>query len=129
MFLAAPLLTYAATINVTIKNLNIQKSKLYVGLYNSQKSFPKPGEQFRGKRVNLKNQNTAKLVFNDVPAGAYAISVYQDENNNQKLDTGWFGIPKEPYGFSNNIDRPNFEKSKFYVSKEGSKNISISVIK
>ena len=36
-----------------------------------------------------------------MPAGPLAASAYQDLNRNQKLDTGFAGIPKEPYGFSN----------------------------
>ena len=38
----------------------------------------------------------------DLPPGRYAASVYLDENENGKLDSGFFGIPKEPVGASNN---------------------------
>lgn len=34
--------------------------------------------------------------------GLYAILVYVDINQNGELDKNLFGIPKEPYGFSNN---------------------------
>jgi len=34
--------------------------------------------------------------------GAYAIAAYHDENDNQKLDKAFTGIPTENYGFSNN---------------------------
>lgn len=37
-----------------------------------------------------------------VPPGRYAIVVIHDENENQKLDRNFFGIPKEGFGFSNN---------------------------
>ncbi|QQO09979.1 DUF2141 domain-containing protein [Breznakiella homolactica] len=36
-----------------------------------------------------------------LPMGECAISVYQDTNQNGKMDTGLFGIPKEPVGISN----------------------------
>jgi uncharacterized protein (DUF2141 family) len=38
----------------------------------------------------------------DLEAGRYALRIFQDLNGNGKLDTGWMGIPSEPYGFSNN---------------------------
>ncbi|MDR2086592.1 MAG: DUF2141 domain-containing protein, partial [Dysgonamonadaceae bacterium] len=34
--------------------------------------------------------------------GDYAVSIFHDENDNYKLDTGMFGIPVEKTGFSNN---------------------------
>ena len=37
----------------------------------------------------------------DLPPGRYALAVYVDRNGNGKLDRGMFGIPSEPYGFSN----------------------------
>jgi uncharacterized protein (DUF2141 family) len=40
------------------------------------------------------------LVYRDLPAGAYALSVFHDENGNGKLDANVAGIPLERYGFS-----------------------------
>ena len=37
------------------------------------------------------------FVFENVPPGSYAISAFQDENDNSELDSGIFG-PKEPWG-------------------------------
>jgi uncharacterized protein (DUF2141 family) len=51
-----------------------------------------------------------------VEAGAYAISIFQDENRNGELDSNFIGIPKEPYGFSNNLKKmrpPSFEEALF----------------
>jgi uncharacterized protein (DUF2141 family) len=54
-----------------------------------------------------------RLAFPSVPAGRYALSVFHDENANQKLDT-LVGIPKEGFGFSRNpvirFGPPRFEK-------------------
>jgi uncharacterized protein (DUF2141 family) len=35
-----------------------------------------------------------------VPPGDYAAQAFHDENDNDKIDRGWFGIPKEGIGFS-----------------------------
>lgn len=57
------------------------------------------------------------LIFGDLIPGRYAVSVYHDENNNQKIDRGWLGIPVEDYGFSNNpstlFGPPSFARASF----------------
>ena len=40
-------------------------------------------------------------------AGRYALVMFHDANANGVLDQGLFGIPREGYGFSNNV-RPHF---------------------
>ena len=42
------------------------------------------------------------VAFENVVPGQYGISAFQDVNNNEKLDTSFIGLPKEPYGFSQN---------------------------
>ena len=53
--------------------------------------------------------------FNDLKNGRYAVSVYNDLNENNKLDTNFFGAPKENWGVSKNIrhsmSAPEFEES------------------
>ena len=54
----------------------------------------------------------------DIPPGTYAVKLYIDENENGKLDTNFFGIPKEQYGFSNNTKAfgiPKFEAAAFAI--------------
>jgi uncharacterized protein (DUF2141 family) len=41
------------------------------------------------------------VVVPDVPPGVYAVQVYQDENDNHKVDRNLLGLPKEGVGFSN----------------------------
>lgn len=54
----------------------------------------------------------ANMLDVSIPKGTYAIALFQDLNGNTKLDTNLFGIPKEPYAFSNNI-RPKFSEPAF----------------
>jgi uncharacterized protein (DUF2141 family) len=78
----------------------------------------------RQKIVSGKSQSTFKL-----PYGWYAVSVVQDQNKNNKLDTNFFGIPKEPYGFSNNpsgLGKPTYDSVKFEL-KSAHQEIEIKV--
>lgn len=49
----------------------------------------------------------ATLKVENLAEGQYWVRVYQDLNGNGDLDKNYVGIPKEPYGFSNNV-RPRF---------------------
>ena len=57
------------------------------------------------------------MVFENIPHGDYALKVFHDENENQKLDTNFIGMPKEKFGFSNDamgrFGPPSFEQARF----------------
>jgi len=59
-------------------------------------------------------------VFPALPDGVYAVSVFHDENMNERLDKNFMGVPKESYGASNNPKKkmgpPNFDEAKFQLS-------------
>ncbi|MFC7333517.1 DUF2141 domain-containing protein [Rhodocista pekingensis] len=63
---------------------------------------------------------TAPLA--DLPPGRYLIRVIQDLNGNARLDTGLFGIPREPFGFSNDaigrMGPPSFEAAAIPVGDQ-----------
>lgn len=66
----------------------------------------------------------------ELPFGEYAVSTYQDLNSNNKLDRYFFGKPKEPYGFSNNVKPlgpPSFDKCRFRIDNSP-KTVSIELI-
>jgi uncharacterized protein (DUF2141 family) len=79
----------------------------------------------RDERINFFGEwrHVEPSIFhggNNLPAGVYAVSVFHDENMNQKLDKNFVGIPKEGYGASNNprkkMGPPTFEETKIQVS-------------
>jgi uncharacterized protein (DUF2141 family) len=94
---------YAQTLTIRVENAGIGKGDLMVGVFNDEKTFP--DTYFRGEKITVSDRITV-IVFNNLPKGKYAVSVYQDSNG--QLDKNIFGIPKEKYGFSNNSDRPEF---------------------
>ena len=73
--------------------------------------------------------DTVSLKIENIEKGNYAVSVYHDENNSGILETGGvFGIPLEPFGFSNNPNitfGPSYKKSVFKMTSD--KNISIKL--
>ncbi|MDP4535120.1 DUF2141 domain-containing protein [Alkalimonas collagenimarina] len=119
---------HAGDIAVTIDNLTANKGKIYASLCQ-QNDFMRGRCGFEIVRQVLQPQQT--LIFNDVVAGTYAVSVFYDVNDNGKLDTNLFGIPKEPTGVSNNVTGrngpPKFEDASFEVKTGQSIQLQIRV--
>jgi uncharacterized protein (DUF2141 family) len=69
------------------------------------------------------------LQFDKLKDGVYGVAIYQDENGNGRLDTGFMGIPKEPYGFSNGahirFGPPNFKDVSFLFHGDGTITIQL----
>lgn len=59
--------------------------------------------------------------FKDVKPGKYALSVFKDENDNQRVDKSFLGIPKEEWGVSQNarptLRAPRFDEAMFVVTE------------
>ncbi|KGJ96444.1 DUF2141 domain-containing protein [Colwellia psychrerythraea] len=109
----------AADLTVNISEVNQGKGHIMVGLYSGTEAFSQGKSSF-GSRVKADNENE-QVIFKDIPEGEYAIKIYQDENSNQKLDFNFIGIPKEGYGFSNNVGRfgsPKYQDAKFTVEEK-----------
>jgi uncharacterized protein (DUF2141 family) len=52
--------------------------------------------------ASIDERGSGSVRFDKLTPGSYAVTVFHDLNDNGELDTGFFGIPKEPVGFSNN---------------------------
>ena len=123
----------AATLDVEIQGIT-DGGVLHLAIYSSKEVFEsdrgdKPGSQpgIEASEVKKIGKGTYKGSFK-IPPGTYAIGVYIDENDNDKLDTNLLGIPKEQYGFSNNAKAfgiPKFEAASFVI--DTNKNVQISL--
>jgi uncharacterized protein (DUF2141 family) len=104
---------------VTIKNIKDQKGTIQLALYNSETDYLK--KPITGKVISA-NTKEVTVSFTNLKPGNYAISVYHDANSNNEFDSNLIGIPKEPYGFSNNAMRrfgpPAFEDAKVILDKQ-----------
>ena len=104
-------------VEVTIANMDQKRGgTVRVALFENSESFQKKPL----KAIEVKVNDAETTLYFDLPTnGEFAISVYQDTNDNKKLDSNFMGIPNEPYGFSNDamgtFGPPSFEKAKFKV--------------
>jgi len=88
-------------------------------------------EYTKALRINHASiaNNKCSFTFEGLPHGMYAIACYHDENNNGKIDTNFFGVPKEGTGASNNakgfMGPPSFSNAKFLLSTNATEEISM----
>ena len=108
----------AARIEVTV-SVNAQGTVMFA-LCDSEPSYSGEGKTFRTATADLQD-GRAQVVFDAVPFGVYAVKAYCDANGNGELDTGLFGKPTEPYGYSNKagakFGRPEWEAVCFQVAE------------
>jgi uncharacterized protein (DUF2141 family) len=108
------------SLTVEIHNVRVMQGAVYIALFRPGKEFPE-GKPLEGKKIEATNERVHITL--SVEPGDYAIAVYHDENGNGKMDTRMFGIPKEPYGFSNNfrpkMSVPKFSDCEFSVHEAG----------
>lgn len=113
-------------VELTIKGIEKVQGTVLVAVYNSAETFMK--KRLTSKKVVVTGKE-ATLIFENVAAGDYAISTFHDENDNNKLDTNFFGVPNEPYGFSNDargsFGPPSFDKAR--VKVDGDKKLVITL--
>ncbi|VVM26720.1 hypothetical protein BSPWISOXPB_9633 [uncultured Gammaproteobacteria bacterium] len=115
-------LSYATNIEINISNIKPIVGKLSIALdtkdtYNKD---DKSNSVFSAR----KNISTSKhkIIISDVDAGTYALSIFHDVDNDNKLSTNLLGMPNEGYGFSNNVvgnfGKPTFKEASFIVNGE-----------
>lgn len=119
--------TYRCTI--TVDGLKNMKGILYLGWYGNPSDFLKVDKAIHHQKVSVVNTNQKVLVFDNIPGGTYAISLFLDVDGNGKLSTNFLGIPTEKYAFSNNV-KPAFRPASFNESKftvQGDKSMTIKL--
>lgn len=118
---------FGAQLHITLTNLK-KAATIYIAVYNKASDFGNPHKAY--KKVVLKPApgNTQSVTVTDLPTGDYAIAVYHDYNENRKIDKNLFGIPTEPFAFSNNV-RPVVSAPSFKdcLIKLGDKDLSVSI--
>lgn len=116
-------------LKIKITNIKKPTGMIRLAAYSPDQEFL--GEETATALNSPVNQKGEVIVaINNLPLGTYAISVYHDEDGNGDLDSNFMGIPKEPYGFSNNarglFGPPKYKSARFDF-KEDSQMIEIKV--
>lgn len=104
---------FAADLTVTVENIKDTEGTIHIALFTASDDFPDSTTRTKGMILKIEQQS-ATGTFKNLPEDDYAIAVFHDENENNKLDKNFFGVPKEPYGFSGNktgLMPPSFDEA------------------
>lgn len=96
------------------------QGQVHIALFRDATSFPNNKEACQGIKLPADGASV-QHTFQGLPFGSYAVAVFQDLNSNGKLDCNLFGIPSEPYDFSNNPvvkwQEPTFQEAAFVLNQ------------
>ena len=129
-------ISYSEEANLKINILNLEKPGfLYLSICKDEAGFKETVENESKeescvalvKKIDLQNTEINNLL----PCGEYAVTLFVDFNGNKKLDKNFLGIPKEQYGFSNNVmgemSPPTFDQAKFMIKGPTTQNIKLRI--
>ncbi len=121
------------TVTLTIIHLDGLSDKhigknLYVGYWHEHtENFPSDSDPEIGDVLTI--ATTDFSIKKQLLPDDYAFSMYIDMNGNGKLDKNLFGIPKEPYCFSQNVkpklSAPKFNDCQFSLYEDAEMSIMI----
>lgn len=112
---------YAADLKVDLTDIASTEGTLHIGVADSQATWEGKSD-FVTAAARKPSGSQETVTFTDLTPGTYAIKVMHDENDNDELDLGAYGIPAEGYGFSNNpqvMREATFEEAAFEVGEDG----------
>ena len=89
------------TINVVVSGIRDNVGSIRCGLFNSPDIWPKNGKEIQGVEAPIAN-GQATCTFNNAPTGLLAVAYFKAAPGQTKMNTGFMGMPQDPYGFSRN---------------------------
>ena len=108
------------SIKVIIEGITEDKGQMIISLYNNKDGFPaQPQKAFKQFKSPIRKKKS-ELLIEDLQPGEYALSAFQDEEMTGKISLGFFGIPKEKVGVSNNPKStfiPSYADARFNLSE------------
>lgn len=117
--IAAPLAS-ASDLTVTVDGIAKQQGSIMLGLFD-EASYKGDGA-VDGASLKVESDSVT-VTFEGLEPGEYAVRLYHDVNEDGEMNTNPFGIPTEPYAFSNDakgrFGPAKWEDAKFAVDAEG----------
>jgi len=106
-------------LDVVVHGVRNDSGRVLVSLYDRAAGFPRERSAVADARTVDARRGDVTVRFSDLPHGDYAVAVLHDENVSGDMDTGFLGIPKEGFAFSNDVNprfrAPSFDDTKFTI--------------
>jgi len=116
-------------LTVVVDRIARPRGQVCFRLYDKDKGFPQSDAGVIQSGCTNAQGSSVVAEFHGLQAGTYAVTIFHDENNDQKLNTNFLGIPREGFAISNNppvkIGAPKFNNASFSV--EGDTTIRVNM--
>ncbi len=122
-----------ACLHVVVKGMEKATGVVRLSLYDREETYDLRQHSCRYSVMPVRSDEDgapfAEEKFNNLKPGWYAILLFHDSNNNGEFDM-FLGIPKERFGFSNNVrpgitGTPAFDETKFLLEADRCKTVTI----
>ena len=114
-------------LTIRVQGIKNKKGTINIALFKSDTDFNQ--EKFTYVSRTPADSNGI-IIFDKIDYVNYSVAVYHDENEHQKLDRNFIGMPKEGYGFSNNVKGkmgPPAFKDTSVIMNQAETNLSIQL--
>jgi len=129
MLSAAPALAVEPGTNASVSltfETGAETGAVMVALYD-ETSYG-GGQPVRSARIDVA-AGERSVTFDGLPDGDYGVKAFHDVNGNGRMDTNPFGMPTEPFAFSNNargnMGPAGWDRAHFAIVGETAQTISI----
>lgn len=111
-----------AKLTVVVDGLLNQKGEVCLRIYENERGFPQSAAGIVQSGCTKVTGASVTKQFYGLKYGTYAVTLFQDENGDKKLNTNFIGIPQEGFGISNNPpvgnSAPKFSNASFPITKD-----------
>lgn len=115
-----PLIASATALEVTIENIEKAEGTIRLGVFDA--SGYDSGDAVSGAEITV-DGNTVTATIDGIAPGEYGIKLFHDVDNDGEMATNPFGMPTEPFAFSNNargrFGPAKWDDAKFTVGEDG----------
>ena len=119
----------ASSLTVRLQGIETPKGQIMLAMFDSAAAHDRGGEPVRAAAVPVTGAS-AVTTFEGLAPGDYAIKLFHDLDGDNQMDTNPFGMPIEPFAFSNDAKAEGgpamWEATRFPVAA-GANTITISI--
>ena len=120
--------TKEGALQLTIDNIRTDQGPIMIQIMNSEAVFNGNGAATASLMLPAR-EGSVHVVIDALPPGEYAVRVMHDVDGNGELKTNLVGIPKEPWGISNNatgrFGPPKWKDARFTLPATGQQTITL----
>jgi len=120
-FFAYQISALANPVQIRVHGLTNDQGAIRINLFASADAWEKEAPNKVVQITPLSGTSATTTV--ELPPGRYMFFLFHDVDGDGQLKRGTFGLPAEPYAFSNNVQigfsKPSFDDTSFVVGANG----------